>query len=57
MTKVNFGGGVMAWDIPKIAVCTDTSCTCYSLKSHIRRADKLHPDQKYDSFMVRHVIS
>ena len=47
----------MAWDIPKIAVCTDTSCTCYSLKSHIRRADKLHPDQKYDSFMVRHVIS
>ena len=23
-----------AWDIPKIAVCTDTGCACYSLKSY-----------------------
>ena len=23
---------VRAWDYPKIAVCTDTSCACYSLK-------------------------
>ena len=22
-----------AWDIPKIAVCTDSGCACYSLKS------------------------
>ena len=29
VTKVNY---VRAWDYPKIAVCTDTGCACYSLK-------------------------
>ena len=29
--KVN---NIRAWDYPKIAVCTDTGCACYSLKSH-----------------------
>ena len=29
--KVN---SIRAWDYPKIAVCTDTGCACYSLKSH-----------------------
>ena len=27
--KVN---SIRAWDYPKIAVCTDTGCACYSLK-------------------------
>ena len=27
--KVN---NIRAWDYPKIAVCTDTGCACYSLK-------------------------
>ena len=31
VTKVN---SIMAWDYPKIAVCTDTGCACYSLKSY-----------------------
>ena len=29
--KVN---SIRAWDYPKIAVCTDTGCACYSLKSY-----------------------
>jgi len=34
MIEVNFCEFTRAWDIPKIAVCTDTGCACYSHKSH-----------------------
>ena len=30
---LSFRSGIRAWDYPKIAVCPDSGCACYSLKS------------------------
>ena len=46
MIEVNFCEFTRAWDTPKIAVCTDTGCACYSHKSHIRRYAALSLSKK-----------